>query len=193
MNLEKLKTNIGWRVQIAPIAIHLDDLGRELPGKNEDWIIQSITDDEIHLDEAATMGLKTKLGRDHVQSFATNPSRAIPGGTQYGFLKLHVQMYIPAAAPIWYQPCVHPGERVSPPLVTVTERVVDFGYPVNSGIQKRLVDAGYDVSWAIRSRFPSLELQGWEVVVEKDQAGRPMSFLLQDPRDPQVLVKKRKQ
>lgn len=192
MNLDKLKTNVGWRVQIAPPAIHLDEFGRELPGKNEDWIIHSITDDEIQIDEAAILGLTTKLGKDHVQSFATNPARSTPGGLQYGLLKLHVQMYIPQNGPIWYQPCVRPGERVPPPHVRIVELYVDFGYPVKSGIQQKLTDLGYDVSWASLSRFAGLELDGWEAVVERDRQRRPTSFFLRDARDPQVLVKRRK-
>jgi hypothetical protein len=192
MNLEKLKANIGWRVQIAPHAIHLDEFGRELPGKNEDWIIQSVADDEIRIDEAVILGLTTKLGKDYAHSFASNPARSTPGGVQYGLLKLHVQMYIPQNAPIWYQPCVRPGERVPPPLVQIVELYVDFGYPVKSGIQKKLTDGNCDVSWASLSRFASLELDGWEIVVERDRQGRPTSFFLRDPRDSQVLVKRRK-
>ncbi len=56
-NLDRLKGNVGWRVQLAPQAIHLDAFGRELPGKNEDWIIGSVTDDEVRLDEAVMLGL----------------------------------------------------------------------------------------------------------------------------------------
>lgn len=192
MNLEMLKGNVGWRMQLAPQAIHLDEFGRELPGKNEDWIIRSVTDDEVRLDEAAMLGLTTTLGRDHIQSFATNPSRSVAGGLQYGHLKLHVQMYIPQNAPIWYQLCVRPGERLSPPPIQISELFVDFQYPVKSGIQRRLVESGYDVSWAATSRVPSLELDGWEVAVERDRQGRPVSFFLRDPRDSQVLVKRRK-
>lgn len=191
MNLDMLKGNVGWRVQLAPQAIHLDEFGRELPEKNEDWIIRSVTDDEVRLDEVM-LGLATTLGRDHIQSFATNPSRYVAGGLQYGYLKLHLQMYIPQSAPIWYQPCVRPGERLPPPLVQISELFVDFQYPVQSGIQQRLLESGYDVSWAAASRVPSLELDGWEVVVERDRQGRPVSFFLRDPRDSQVLVKRRK-
>jgi hypothetical protein len=179
-------------VQITPPAIHLDEFGRELPGKNEDWIIQSVTDDGVRIDEAVILGLTTTLGRDHIQSFATNPARSVPTGLQYGLLKLHVQMYIPQNAPIWYQPCVRPGERVPPPPVQIVELFVDFSYPVNSGIQKKLTGAGYDVAWAALSRIPGLELDGWEIVVERDRQGRLTSFFLRDPRDTQVFVKRRK-
>lgn len=192
MNLEKLKTNIGWRVQLAPQAIHLDEFGRELPGKNEDWIIQGVADNEVHIDEAVMLGLTTTFGKDHVQSFATSPASSVAGGIQHGFLKLHVQMYIPQNAPIWCQPCVQPGQRVPPPPVQLVELFVDFNCPINSGIQTKLVDAGYDVSWAALSRLPNLELSGREVVVERDRQGGPTRFFLRDPRDSQVLVKRRK-
>jgi hypothetical protein len=129
MNLTQLKKNIGWRMQLAPQAIHLDEFGRELPGKNEDWILINVSDTEIRIDEASILGLTVKLGGDYVQSFATNPSRSVAGGLQYGFLKLHQQMYIPRNEPIWFQPCVRPGERVPPPLVHIVELFVDFPIP----------------------------------------------------------------
>jgi hypothetical protein len=193
MNLEMLKGNVGWRVQLAPQAIHLDEFSRELPSKNEDWIIRSVTDDEVRIDEAVMLGFGTTLGKDHIQSFSTNPVRSVSGGQQYGYLKLHVQMYIAQNARIWYQPCVRPGERLPPPPVQISELFVDFQYPVKSGIQQKLVENGYNVSWAATSRVPSLELDGWEVVVERNRQGRPVSFLLHDSRDSQVLVKRRKQ
>jgi hypothetical protein len=136
-----------------------------------------------------TVSLPALLAR---KSSLPHPARSTPGGTHYGLLKLHVQMYIPKNAPIWYQQCVRPGERVPPPPVQIVELIVDFGYPSKSGIQQKLIDANYEISWAARSRLASLELDGWETVVERDRHGRPTSFFLQDPRDPQVLVKRRK-
>lgn len=192
MNLDMLKGNVGWRVQLAPQAIHLDAFGRELPSKNEDWIIRSVTDEEVSLGEAVILGLEATLGKDHIQSFATNPARSVRGGLQYGYLKLHMQMYVPKDAPIWYQPCVRPGERLPPPPVQVIELVVDFNYPNTSGIQQRLVDDGFNIAWVTTSRVPSLELEGWEVVVEKDGYGRLTSFFLLDPRGRLVFVKKKR-
>ncbi|MDB6157598.1 MAG: hypothetical protein JWO04_1304 [Gammaproteobacteria bacterium] len=174
-----------------PSPIHLDEFGRELPGKNEDWIIHSVADDEFRIDEAIILGRFTKLGKDHVHSFGTNPSRSIAGGLQYGFLKLHVQMYIPQNDPICFQPCVRRGERVPPPPVQTVELFVDFQFPVKSGIQKKLEDAGYRVAWIRDSHLAGLELDGWEVVVERDRQGKPTSFHLRNPTENQVYVKRR--
>lgn len=192
MNLEKLKGNVGWRVQLVPQAIHLDRYGRELPGKNEDWIIQNVTDDEVRIDEATILGLTTKLGRDHVQSFATNPARSIPNGIQYGLLKLHIQMYVPTNAPIWIQTCVRPGERLPPPPVEIAELLVGIDYPTESGMQQKLSDQGYELAWVRASRVPSLELQGVEIVIEKDRHGRLTRFSVRDPAESLVLVKRRR-
>jgi len=191
MNLEKLKGNVGWRVQIAPQAIHLDECGRDLPRKNEDWIIQRVTDNEIRIDDDVVMGRFTTLGKDHVQSFASNPSRSTPGGVQYGFLKLHVQLYIPRTDPIWFQPCVRPGEPVSPPPVQIVEKWVDFHYPEKSGIQKKLKTAGYRMAWVGATRLAGLELEGWEVVLERDNRGVVTSFHLCTHPENQIFVKKR--
>jgi len=111
---DQLRKNQGWRVKIAPAAIHLDATGRELPTRNEDWIIVQVTGNEVRLDEASTMGLTTKLGIDAIASFTSDPSRSTPGGLQYGLLLLKVQMYIQAGR-ITFGPCIRPGERVPPP------------------------------------------------------------------------------
>ena len=111
---DQLKKNQGWRVKIAPAAIHLDPAGRDLPAKDEDWIIVQVTGDEVRLDEASVMGLTTRLGLDAIASFTTDRSRSMPGGLQYGLLLLKVQMYIQSDR-ITYAPCMRPGERVPPP------------------------------------------------------------------------------
>jgi hypothetical protein len=192
VNLEKLKSNVGWRVQLGPPAIHLDEFGRELQGKNEDWIIQSVTDDEIRIDEAAMLSLTTKLGKDHVHSFATNPARSIPNGIQYGLLKLHIQLYIPPNAPVWIQTCVRPGERLPPPPVKITELFVGLNFPTESGIRQKLEAQGFELGWARASRVPTLELQGGEIVIDKDRHGHLIRFAVRDPAESLILVKKRR-
>jgi hypothetical protein len=190
MNLEYLKKNVGFRVQLEPPAIHLDALGRELPGRNEDWIIGSVTDNEIRLDEAVISGLTTTIGKDGVHHFTSNPSRSIRGGLQYGFLSLTVQMFIQQDR-ISYRPCSRPGERVAPLPISIVEKWVDFGYPKASGIQDRLERTGHRIAWARVSHLATLELQGWEKVVEKDAHGMPSSFHLRDFPENQVFIKKR--
>src|ERR1700676_1938326 len=143
MNLEQLKKNIGWRVQLAPPAIHLDALGRELPGGSEEWIIKNVNATEVRLDEATILGLGTVLGPDVVHRFDTNRSR----GAQHGFLVLSQQMFIQQNK-ITFQPCPRPGERVPPPPpVTITEQWVKLDHPTTTGLQKELEAAGYRVSW----------------------------------------------
>lgn len=51
MNYDQLRNNIGWRMRIAPQAIHMDEYGRELPGKDEDWIIRSFSDAAIEIED----------------------------------------------------------------------------------------------------------------------------------------------
>jgi hypothetical protein len=77
MNLSQLKKNIGWRVQLEPPAVHLDPRGRELPDRNEDWIIQSVSDTQVCITEAKILGLGTILGKDYVQSFDRVPRRGV--------------------------------------------------------------------------------------------------------------------
>ena len=119
MKADQLKKNLGWRVKIAPAAIHVDAAGRELPNKNEDWIIAQVTDDEMRLKEATVMGLSTELGLDAIASFTTDRSRSTPGSPQHALLLLKVQMYIQSDR-ITFAPCSRPGERVPPPPLQVT-------------------------------------------------------------------------
>lgn len=190
MNLDQLKKNVGYRVQLDPPAIHLDDMGRELPLKNEDWIVESVTDAELRISEATVMGLATKLGKDSVHHFTSDASRSIAGGIQYGFLTLTLQLYIQNGT-ITYRPC-RPGERVPPPPITHAQKWVDFKYPKDSGLQDRLEMAGYRVAWSRDSRLARLvELEGWEIVVEKDGQGMPTSFHLRDNPENQVFIKSR--
>jgi len=191
MNLEQLKKNAGSRVQIEPPAIHLDSQGRELPGRNEDWIIARVTDSELQLNEAVELGLSTTIGRDAVHHFTSNPSRSVPGGVQYGFLNLMVQMFIQNDR-ITYRPCSRPGERVPPMPSPIVEKWVTFNFPAESGLQRKLEQTGFRVAWAMISRLPLLELQGWEIVVEPDRHGMPTSFHLRDSPENQVFVKHRR-
>jgi hypothetical protein len=190
MNLDQLKKNVGFRVQLEPPAIHLDPIGRELPGRNEDWIIQRVTETDVRIDEATMLPLTTTIGKDSVHHFTSNPSRSVAGGLQYGFLSLTMQMFIQEDR-ITYRPCTRPGEHVPPLPAPIVEKRVDFNYPVASGVQKKLEAAGYRVAWASDSRLASLELQGWEVVVEKDRHGMPTSFHLRDRPENQTYVKTR--
>lgn len=176
MNLDQLRGNVGWRMRIAPQAIHLDEYGRELPGKNEDWIVRSVSDAEIEIEDAGFLARIVRLGKDHVQSFATDPQRAGAAGVHYGMLKLHMQMYIPPAELVWLAPCVRPGERVDPPPAQIIELVVDSTYPRDTGLRAKLINEGYQDGWAKAARVPTLEHQGWEVVVERDRQGRPTSY-----------------
>jgi len=175
MKLDQLKKNIGWRVKIAPAAIHLDAMGRELPTRNEDWIIVQVMDDAVRIDEAVLAPLTTKLGTDAIASITSNPSRSSADGIKYGFLLLKVQMYI-RLDKITFEPCPRPGERVSPPAIHIVDRGVDTQYPVKIGLQQRLEAAGYRTRSAHQSRVASLEHEDWEIVVEPDQHGVPTRY-----------------
>lgn len=189
MNWERLKRNIGWRVQLAPTAIHLDALGRELPARNEDWIIQQVTETELRLDESLVMELTTRIAKDAVHEFGHNAQRCVPGGTQYGFLTLKLQMVVQNSV-ITYCPC-RPGERVAPPPPPLREDLVEFGYPAMSGLQPRLEAAGYQVHWSADRLVSTREVEGWEVVRERDGYGVLHSFRCPG-RDGDLIFMKRR-
>lgn len=118
MNWSRFKKNVGIRVQLEPISCCLDSTGRELPEENDDWLVESITDNEvIHLRNMRTNNIAL-LGKDHVYDFRTNPSRTDENGT-CGFLILKVQIFM-REDKLWLRPNTRPGERIN---INSTERI----------------------------------------------------------------------
>jgi len=190
MNWDQLKKNISYRVQLEPVAISLDDIGRELPLQNDDWLIQEVTDTGVRISNIRT-GHVITLGKDHVHHFTSNPDRSIAYGLQYGFLTLLIQIYLQGNS-FEIRPCSRPGERLPPPPIIIEKKWVDLMYPSDSGIQAKLESLGYRVAWCFDSGLArKVELEGWEVVVEKDLLGMPTSFYLRDKPENQILIKTR--
>ena len=54
--------------------------GWELPVRNEDWIIQQVTESDLRLDESVVIGLTTQMAKDAVYEFAHNAQRSVFGG-----------------------------------------------------------------------------------------------------------------
>ena len=185
MKLDGMKKNVGRRMEIVPPACHLDDQGNPLPEKNEDWQVEEVTNDLVRL--SAQSGHQLKLGTDHIYSFATNPQRM----ADCGFLTLHVQVFVQGDR-VFVKPNSRPGERVSSNPAIIQDKIVGFNYPTESGIQQRLEAAGYRLLWSLESQLAGrVDLHGWEVVIEPDANGRLFRFRCKDPRDDQILLKKR--
>jgi hypothetical protein len=191
MKLDQLKKNVGRRAQLGPPAIRLDPLGRELPSKEEVWTIKSVTEAEVHLHEDRVSGLTARLGHDYVHSWSTNPSRSVPGGAQYCFLKLTVQIVVQQAS-ITYRMCPMPNVRVDPLPATLAELSVDSEFPTRSGIQAKLAASGYEVQWCLASRVPTNLFDGSELVIENDSFGIPSTFHWRINPEDQILIKRRR-
>ncbi len=71
----------------------------------------------------------------------------------------------------------------------VAERVVEFDYPTQSGVQQALEARGFTLGWVRPERVASIEVKGGEVVVAPDANGAPATFRT---RDGMVLVKRPK-
>jgi hypothetical protein len=87
MKKEHLKRSISMRVQLFPIPS--SESGERL---DWDWTVESVGDDRIVLTSVG-YPYRATLGLDHVYSFMTNPARD-SGSLRYGFLRLHVQLYV---------------------------------------------------------------------------------------------------
>jgi hypothetical protein len=191
MNLALLKRNVGSHVQIEPPAIYLDPLGREVGKASEDWVIQSVTDAEVRLTQPCLSPISFVIGPDAIHGWTGNPNRIPVGGTRYGFLKLLVQVTIQNDT-VSLRVCGRPGERVPPPPVQMIEKAVTFDYIRDSGLQERQVRDGYRVYLERESQVAQrTELEGWEVVIEKDARGVLCSYCIKGRDENLVLLKKR--
>ena len=129
MNLGRLKKNVGRWMELVPPVCHLDDRGNLLAEKNEDWRVEEVTDDFVRL--SAQSGHEVKLGTDHIYSFATNPQRRSETESNFGFLTLHVQVFVQGDR-VSVKPNARPGERVSVNPTVVEDKIVTFSYPIDT-------------------------------------------------------------
>jgi hypothetical protein len=189
MNWDRMKKNVGCRVQLVPIACRLDENGRDLPQIDDDWIITEVSAAGVRISNVRT-GHFTTLGKDHVHHFTSNPDR-LQGGIPHGFLTLNVQVSLQGNN-LSIRPNARPGEPVSPQSVEITEKWVDFKYPSDSGLQQRVETAGYRVAWCLDTKLSrKIDLEGWEIIVEPDAQGVLTKFRLKDRPADQTLIKKR--
>ena len=146
------------------------------------WLIQRVAEDGVTIVDPRT-GHVRLLGYDHIQKFTSDGVR---NGHGRGFLTLLVQLYI-QGNDVRICP-TRPGEAVPPTRPAVVNKLVESNYPTASGIQQRLEAQGYTIGWCRPERVASVELEGGQVVVERDATGTLATFRL---RDGAVLVKRR--
>jgi hypothetical protein len=116
LNREQLQRTVGTRVQLQPVAHRLDDAGNLLHSIDDDWIVESVSNDGIKISNPRT-GLFVLLGLDHAYSYTSNPGR-VEGGLKFGFLMLKVQLTLKRNEVI-VRPIPRPGESVPPPPQTI--------------------------------------------------------------------------
>ena len=76
------------------------------------------------------------------------------------------------------------------PQPEAVDKVVDFNYPRDSGIQQRLEAAGYRVSWCLETKLSRrIDLEGCEVVAEPDAQGKLCKYRLKGSPTDQILLK----
>src|SRR6266851_4136384 len=186
MNWEQLRKCVGYRVQLEPIACLLDQYGREVVTENHEWIVHDVSSAGVRISNDQTSHTTT-LGADHIHHFTSNPGK-FRGDLRYGFLVLHVQIFLQGVN-LWVRPNLRPGERVAPPPIGIKEKWVDLRYPSDSGVQARLEAAGYRVAWCMDTQLARrTDLEGWEVVVEPDERGTLARFRLKDRPADQTLI-----
>jgi hypothetical protein len=185
MNKDKLKKSVGSWVQLVPSAIELDQHGRPLPTKDDDWFVQSVSADGVVISNGRTRHAPT-LGEDSVHHWASNLTRP-QNGARYGFYVLTVQLYIQGDE-VRVRP-TRPGEPLPVQLPNIVAKVVALDYPRASGLQARLNAAGYALGWARPDRVTGLiDIEGYEEVIASDRQGRLAKFRA---RDGLVLLKRR--
>ena len=192
MNLTKLRGNLGWLFKLQPPAIHLDSQGNELPARDEEWVLQEISQDgqALTLHSLEIVDISITIGADVVHRFDTDRSR----GTRRAFLVLMQQMIIHGGR-ITFRPSSRPGERVNPlPPIQVERVPVSFDFLRKTGIEQRLAAEGFEVNGVTALRLAELELKGWERIIVGDTHGRPTLYYVPDskPGMELIFIKKRK-
>ena len=109
MNRDGLKRFVGGRVQLVPVAHRIDQNGRLLEPIDDDWLLESVTDQGASISNPRT-GQFTTLGFDHIYEFTSNPDRS-RGDARYSFLTLKVQIHLSDNS-LWIRPTPRPGEPV---------------------------------------------------------------------------------
>lgn len=85
MNVQQLKKNIGWFVQLDPPA-------RDATMPDGDWLIRAVnTKAKLVELEYISTGHVARLGGDDIREFRGNPNRD-GAGRRYGFLLLDTQL-----------------------------------------------------------------------------------------------------
>jgi hypothetical protein len=122
LNFEQLKKTKGMRMQLVPLAHRLDDAGKLLPQIDDDWLVESVSEEGIAISNPRT-GLSVMLGLDHIHSYASNPNRK-EGGSKFGFFTLKVQLTLKRHEVV-VRPNLRPGESVPPPQSNSPESPAD--------------------------------------------------------------------
>lgn len=187
MNWARLKKNVGWHVRLVPMACRLDEHGRPLPDRDDDWFIQEVDDELLRIAHAG--GISTMLAKDHIHHFTSDPARS-GADARKGFLTLNVQLFIQGAN-AWIRPTLRPGEALPPPLRTIEDLAVDIDFPSRSGLQDRLNAQGYRLVWATESKASSrIAAEGWQRVIEENAMGQLRQYRVKDRLDDLLLLKK---
>lgn len=117
MNFDRLRKAVGERVQLRPPAMVLDEAGNAAGGPDDAWRIEEVAVDSLSVKLDRT-GHCTKLGKDHVHHYTSNPDETARTGIPHGFLVLNVQIYL-CGARVQITPTARPGEPVFPQLPPV--------------------------------------------------------------------------
>jgi hypothetical protein len=81
---------------------------------------------------------------------------------------------------------------VKPQLNEIADKCVDFRYPFDSGIQQKLETDGFEVKWCLDSKASrTIDIEGWELVVEPDAKGIVSRFRVKDGPADQILIKRK--
>jgi hypothetical protein len=112
MNKDQLRRNGGHWVRLRPIAHRLDPRGFPLPQIDDEWKIESVTDDGVRLSLPRT-GHGRLLAFDNVCEYTKD---RVERGMHYAFLTLKVQLSI-QGNDVHVTP-TRPGVPVAPTIPT---------------------------------------------------------------------------
>ena len=162
----------GIPYQLGTSGMSASEFGRELPPENDDWIVPR------DVSQRGSKNLQCPHGARNARARPHSPFHEQPGSLseriQYGFFTLHVQVFLQGNQ-LWIRPNAKPGEAVRVPTVHVEEKMVDFRYPKDSGVQTNWRLMVIALPGALIPSFPEKPiLKAGKVVVEPDERWSPI-------------------
>jgi hypothetical protein len=171
----------GFQVKLRPIATSLGGFGQELGRYDDWWRVLEAEPGGVVITHPVTGHFHTLLA-DQIHNFNEHQ----PDGQQRrALLELNVQLFLRGQEVLWER--TRPGQDL-PYATRVDELVVDFEYPIRSGLQAEIEANGGAVAWARESQLQRRLDEGAQIFLQEVRPRELASFFADSGRERLVLI-----